>query len=42
MSTESRSPKLLLDAFFIHPTLAEGVQSVFEELVTQLPARMAH
>ena len=42
MATESRSPQPILDAVFIHPTLAEGVQSAFEELLTDLPARMAH
>ncbi|GAC1656609.1 MAG: FAD-containing oxidoreductase [Gemmatimonadaceae bacterium] len=42
MATESRSAQPILDAIFIHPTLAEGVQSVFEELLTALPARMAH
>ncbi|GAC1401953.1 MAG: hypothetical protein NVSMB64_00960 [Candidatus Velthaea sp.] len=42
MATESRSAQPILDAMFIHPTLAEGVQSAFEELFTHLPARMAH
>ncbi|TAM60595.1 hypothetical protein EPN52_04730 [bacterium] len=42
MATESRSPRPILDAVFIHPTLAEGVQSAFEELVSAMPARMAH
>lgn len=42
MATETRSAQPILDAMFIHPTLAEGVQSVFEELLTHVPARMAH
>ena len=42
MNTQSRSAQPILDAIFIHPTLAEGVQSAFEELLTALPARMAH
>ncbi|TAM57677.1 dihydrolipoamide dehydrogenase [bacterium] len=42
MATESRSPQPILDAIFIHPTLAEGVQSAFEELLSAMPARMAH
>ncbi|MDE2572904.1 MAG: FAD-dependent oxidoreductase [bacterium] len=42
MSTETRSAQPILDAIFIHPTLAEGVQSAFEELLSAMPARMAH